>query len=587
MGGASSRNGRGGGADGSGAGYEVVEREEPLLLEGGPEEQNDESMAAGLLYSAGDNSSLRLGGDSSLGPAFGRHGRSGSVQNNGGEGLSDRNGYSGRGGGGGGGGGECCTISGRPLVYLCAACSSLCSILLGYDVGVMSGAKEFIRPDLGLSTVQNEVMVGSLNIVAAFGGLVAGKAADRLGRKPTTALACVVFITGATMMTLSHTFWFLLLGRVVTGVGVGCAMVIAPVYITELAPPDVRGMLVSLTDICINVGIVFGYAASLLCSDVFNSDSAKWRSMIGIGMLPPLLILACLSLMPESPRWLVAAGRNADALHVLKRVMDDEDDAESTLQTISEATTTTEATWKDVLVPSDRTVKAAMVLGIGLGFWQQASGSEAAVYYTPEVLKDKGWANRAILRGNMGVGGFKLLGEVVAFMLLDRIGRRPLFLVSSVLVTLCLLMVGFAFLLNWTSMLTLFWLCMFMFTFSLGLGPVTFVVASEIFPVTIRGKAMSVVIFVNRMMSGVIALSYQSMSEAMTPEGSFFFFAALSAISVAFYYFWVPETRGRTLEEITADLGSSLPPSVPGPRAGPANGGPRHVPLARDDEEVY
>ncbi|CAM9689067.1 unnamed protein product [Scytosiphon promiscuus] len=593
MGGATSRNAREGGGGGS-TGYEVVEREEPLLGDevlGGEakRDSNDDSVAAGVLWSAGDNPSLSSGGDASLGPAFGRHGRSGGA----GEGGDNRR-YSinddvstGVGGGRGSGG---CTISGRALVYLCAMCSSLCSILLGYDVGVMSGAKEFIKPDLGLTTVQNEVMVGSLNIVAAFGGLLAGKTADRLGRKPTTALACIVFIVGATMMTMSHSFAFLLMGRVVTGVGVGCAMVIAPVYITELAPPDVRGMLVSLTDICINVGIVFGYGASLLCSDVFESDSGKWRSMIGIGMLPPLLILACLSLMPESPRWLIATGNHVEALRVLKRVMDDDAEAERTLETIAQATSTREATWKDVLLPTDRTVKAAMVLGVGLGFWQQASGSEveAAVYYTPEVLKNKGWQNRAILRGNMGVGGFKLLGEVVAFMLLDRIGRRPLFLASSTLVTFCLLMVGSAFLLNWTSMLTLFWLCMFMFTFSLGLGPVTFVVASEIFPVAVRGKAMSVVIFVNRMMSGVIALSYQSLSEAMTPAGSFYFFSALSAVSVAFYYFLVPETRGRTLEQITADLGSSSPPSLPGPRGNvSSSSGPRHVPLPASDEEVY
>ncbi|CAM9871628.1 unnamed protein product, partial [Laminaria digitata] len=164
----------------------------------------------------------------------------------------------------------------------------------------------------------------------------------------------------------------------------------------------------------------FRYAASLLCSNVFDTDSAKWRSMIGFGMLPPIFILLCLALMPESPRWLISKGRKADALVVLKRVLGDHQEAEESLQTISEATSTEEATWRDVLLPQDRVVKAAMLLGVGLGFWQQASGSEAAVYYTPEVLKQKGWADADILKGNMGVGGFKLLGEVVAFVLLDR-----------------------------------------------------------------------------------------------------------------------------------------------------------------------
>ncbi|CAM9373855.1 unnamed protein product [Ascophyllum nodosum] len=599
-----------GGANGKSRGsgtasvYEAVEREEPLLLEAmevlppeedrGQEMPDNEAVSAGLLWSSGrgDKPSLRSRGDPSLGPAFGRRPGSGSMVVIDGNSTS-REAEEGMDGdprwGTGNGGREedrSWAVSGRPLVYLCAVCSSLCSILLGYDVGVMSGAKEYIRPDLHLSEGRLQVVVGSLNIVAAFGGLLAGKTADRLGRKPTTALACIVFIVGATIMTMSRSFEFLLLGRVVTGVGVGCAMVIAPVYITELAPPDVRGMLVSLTDICINIGIVLGYAASLVCADVFATDSGKWRSMIGIGMLPPVLILACLTIMPESPRWLICAGRKAEALHVLKRVLGNDREAEESLETISQGMSNQEATWRDVLLPRDRVVKAAMIVAVGLGFWQQASGSEAAVYYTPEVLKTKGWDDKKILIGNIGVGGFKLLGEVVAFMLLDRIGRRPLFLVSSVLVTLCLVMVGNSFFLDWSTRVVLFWLCMFMFCFSLGLGPVTFVVASEILPVTVRSKAMSVVICINRLMSGVIALSYESMSFEMSNAGSFYFFAWLSAFSIAFYAYWVPETRGRTLEEITADLGASTS-SAPGIQVG--HRGARHHPLPdidEDDEEA-
>ncbi|CAM9701001.1 unnamed protein product, partial [Phaeothamnion confervicola] len=149
-------------------------------------------------------------------------------------------------------------ISPRSLIWLCAICSSLTSVLLGYDVGVMSGAILYIKTTLGLSTVQQEVTVGSLNLIAAFGGLVAGKAADALGRKKAIAMACFIFMVGATTMTIARSFEMLLAGRIITGVGVGCGFVIAPVYITELAPPDVRGKLVSLTDICINLGILLG-----------------------------------------------------------------------------------------------------------------------------------------------------------------------------------------------------------------------------------------------------------------------------------------------------------------------------------------
>ncbi|CAN0188939.1 unnamed protein product, partial [Discosporangium mesarthrocarpum] len=269
-------------------------------------------------------------------------------------------------------------LSGKALVYVCAVCSSLCSVLLGYDIGVMSGAKEFIRPDLGLSSVQEEVVVGSLNIVAAFGGLVAGKAADSIGRKPTIALSCAVFISGAGIMTLSTGFVALLVGRIITGIGVGCAMVIAPVYITELAPTNIRGMLVSLTDICINVGILFGYGSSIACSSVFKGDSTRWRSMVGVGTIPPALILACLTLMPESPRWMISKGRDREGLAILRRVSEV---SLPCLRLFGGGGGRQGSSWMDVLAPRDKKVQAAMLVGLGLGFWQQASGSEVREIY--------------------------------------------------------------------------------------------------------------------------------------------------------------------------------------------------------------
>eukprot|EP00611_Tribonema_gayanum_P004868 TRINITY_DN140_c0_g1_i7.p1 TRINITY_DN140_c0_g1~~TRINITY_DN140_c0_g1_i7.p1 ORF type:complete len:522 (-),score=160.57 TRINITY_DN140_c0_g1_i7:1182-2747(-) len=433
---------------------------------------------------------------------------------------------------------------------------SLCSVLLGYDVGVMSGAKEYIQPDLELSDSQTAVIVGSLNLVAALGALMAGKAADALGRRVTIALACTVFIVGAAMMAGSGSFGALLTGRVVTGVGVGAAMMVAPIYIAELAPPDVRGALVSLTDISINLGILLGYGGAILFDSVLTGESAKWRAMVGAGAIPPALVLMCLVCMPESPRWLIAKGNPRAGYSVLLRILADAKAARTSLHEMTESIShhAREARWKDVLCPSDRAIAAAVSIGLGLGFWQQASGSEAAVYYSPEVLKHSGWDGRDLLLGNIAVGTFKLAGEVVAFFLLDRVGRRPLLLVSSITSTLCLMAIALAFHLQWGGGAVLFLLSSFMLCFSLGLGPVTFVVASEIFPLAVRGKAMSLVVFINRAMSGIIALSYTALATALAPSGSFLMFAALSGISVLFYYWKVPETNGKTLEQITAEL---------------------------------
>lgn len=440
-----------------------------------------------------------------------------------------------------------CSLTGRQLVLLCALCSSLTSVLLGYDVGVMSGAKEYMRPDLGLTGGETEAAVGCLNISAALGAAVAGTLADPLGRRAAIAIACIIFMIGTGACVAANGIYLLLAGRIITGLGVGCAMVIAPIYIAELAPADIRGALVSLTDISINLGILLGYAGSIACRP-------DWRLMIGLGLLPPALILICLKGLPESPRWLVSKGRQTEALVVLRRVSGSVTEAVDSLAHIVDSVNhhAKTSSWIDVLKPKDRAVRSAVCIGVGLGFWQQASGSEAAVYYGPEVLAQSGWSADQLLLGNVAIGFFKLFGEIIAFFLLDRVGRRPLLICSAGSMTIILLALSIATSASsidgWTLLCLL---CTFMFMFSIGLGPVSFVCASEIMPLQIRSKGMALVITVNRLMSGTIATSFISLQTYLTTSGAFATFACLSAASVVFYAVCVPETCGRTLEEIS------------------------------------
>eukprot|EP01084_Bolivina_argentea_P165514 287531_1 len=445
-------------------------------------------------------------------------------------------------------------IHGRRLVYVCATMSSLSSILLGIDVGVMSGAKEYMTPDLGLNTVQEELIVGILNVIAAFGALVAGTVADYFGRKPTILLASILFLIGATMMVSSFGFIQMLIGRILTGLGVGCAMMIAPVYTAEIAPPDVRGMLVSLTDIAINLGILLGFAWSEAVDSFVSSDSARWRIMLGIGIIPPIFIILCLAIMPESPRWLVIKGRKNDSLNILQRICESKYEAKELLESISksvEAHHEEKPTWRNILFPEHKAMQRVLVIAVMLGICQQISGTEAAVYYTPEILKEAGWNESQVLVGTIYVGVCKLGGEILAFLLLDRVGRRPLFIFSSTFSTFFLVLLGLTFTYAWSGSVALLWLCMFLASFSIGLGPGTFVVASEIVPLSARSKTMGVVICVNRLASGIIAISFVSMMDTFTLQGTFHIFAVLSCMSVFFYALCVPETLGQTLEQVT------------------------------------
>ncbi|CAM9206663.1 unnamed protein product [Ascophyllum nodosum] len=458
-----------------------------------------------------------------------------------------------------------CNVAHLPLCSV----PSLTSVLLGYDVGVMSAAILDIEEDMSLSAFEAEVLVGSLNVIAAFGGLIAGKASDALGRKMAIALACAIFIAGAGIMTVAQTYFQLLVGRLLTGLGVGCGFVVAPVYITEITPPHIRGKLVALTDIMINIGILLGYVTGFACQELIPPVWLKWRIMLGIGIVPPAVIVICLTFLPESPRWLISRGRVEEGYKVLGRVIDDRDEVRETLAAIlksiqkhggeTDGTENDEPGWMEVLWPSDRVVRAALFVGLGLGFWQQASGSEAAVYYSPHVLEATGMNSRGLLlAGTCMVGVFKLLGEVLAAVLIESYGRRPLFLVSSITSTITLFGIGLSFMCQWSALPTLVILCLFMFCFSIGLGPLTFVVAAEVFPMQVRGKAVSLVVFVNRLLSGLIATSFLSISNALTPGGAFFAFGGVSLMSVFFYYFCVPETRGKTLEQISDDLAAEF-----------------------------
>eukprot|EP00638_Chattonella_subsalsa_P006603 CAMPEP_0117754464 /NCGR_PEP_ID=MMETSP0947-20121206/12847_1 /TAXON_ID=44440 /ORGANISM="Chattonella subsalsa, Strain CCMP2191" /LENGTH=387 /DNA_ID=CAMNT_0005573563 /DNA_START=102 /DNA_END=1262 /DNA_ORIENTATION=+ len=352
----------------------------------------------------------------------------------------------------------------RTLVLLSAIISSLTSILLGYDVGVMSGAILYIKDDLDLTTTEEELVVGSLNLVAAFGGLVAGKAADMIGRKSAIGMACIIFIIGATIMTASTDFWILLIGRIITGLGVGCGFVISPVYISEITPPDMRGMLVSLTDISINFGIVLGYTSSYVIT-VAISDNWKWRLMLGIGIIPPILILLGLMVLPESPRWLVQKGRKQEGMMVLAKISPSPEVAAESLTSIEDAIhgENQEATWREVLFPKGKLLQRVIWIVLGLGFWQQASGSESVVYYTPTVLEEAGLTSETqLLGGTIAVGLFKLGGEVVAAFLVEKYGRRMLLMTSVILQTVSLFAI--AAVLNYldSSALDLITMCSFM-----------------------------------------------------------------------------------------------------------------------------
>ena len=387
----------------------------------------------------------------------------------------------------------------RPTVILCVICASSFSFLLGYDIGIMSGAKRLIKREFGLTEGELELLVGILNIVSGPGGLISGRLADSLGRRPSAALACTVTLVGALLMATANSFGLLLTGRVITGIGVGCCFHVAPLYLAEIAPKEVRGKLISFFDLFINVGILAGYLVGWALAPSVTADAAAaaasssraWRYMLGIGALPPALNLLGLLWLPESPRFLVAVGREREAAEVLGRIYA-ADEADTTLEVLRDERRGSKpltfcAGLRRVFYPAKGAPRAMIVAGMGVAFWQQATGVEAAVYYTPETLESAGITDESmLLLATVGVGLVKVVFIIVAACLVERVGRVKLLVVSTAGIGLSQFLLGLSFHLGRNVGLALTGQCLFMAAFSIGAGPCSMMVASELFPLQVR-----------------------------------------------------------------------------------------------------
>lgn len=466
------------------------------------------------------------------------------------------------------------------FAFACAMLASMTSILLGYDIGVMSGASLFIKDDLKISDTEVEVLLGILNLYALIGSFAAGRTSDWLGRRLTIVLAGAIFFVGALMMGLAPNYPFLMAGRFVAGIGVGYALMIAPVYTAEVSPASSRGFLTSFPEVFINIGILLGYVSNYAFAHL--SLHLGWRLMLGVGAIPSVFLAVGVLAMPESPRWLVMQGRLADAKTVLDKTSDTPEEAAERLADIKSAAGIPEhcnedtvtvpkrskaggGIWKELLIFPTPAVRRILISAVGLHFFQQASGIDSVVLYSPRIFKKAGLTSKNQLLGaTVAVGFTKTVFILVATFLLDRIGRRPLLLSSTGGMILSLVGLGFGLTmvdhhpdakLTWAIALSIASTLTYVAFFSIGLGPITWVYSSEIFPLRLRAQGCSIGVAVNRVTSGVLTMTFISLYKAITIGGSFFLYAGVAAVAWVFFFSYLPETRGKTLEEMEGFLG--------------------------------
>jgi sugar porter (SP) family MFS transporter len=441
----------------------------------------------------------------------------------------------------------------RRHVLGAAGVTALGGLLFGYDTGVVSGALLFLKNDFGgLSSFQQELVTSLLLVGAMFGAFGAGKVADRIGRRPTVLITAVVFVVGVLLAAFTPTFWTLLVARLVIGLAVGSASMTVPLYIGEMAPPRIRGALVSLNQLAITSGILASYLV-----DYGLAGSGDWRLMFGLAVIPAVLLFVGTLTRKESPHWLIRQGREDEARSVLRKVR--EGDIEAEVAEVKEVAAHKVGA-RDLLA---RGVRPALWLGILMAVFQQITGINTVIYYAPSLLAGAGLGNSASLLANVVNGAVNVGMTIVAIRLLDRTGRRPLLLTGTAGMAVGMIITGLAFLggdqlHGWTAYLGIAGLLIYTGSFAVGLGPVFWLMIAEIYPLRIRGQAMSVATIANWGANFVVTISFLTLLDVITPKGVFFLFAFLTLVALAYFARRVPETKQRSLQEIERDLGVQM-----------------------------
>ncbi|KAF5448780.1 hypothetical protein F2P56_029284 [Juglans regia] len=464
-------------------------------------------------------------------------------------------------------------------VIACAVSASMTSVLLGYDFGVISGAILYIKEDLKITDVQVEILVGILNLYCLIGSFAAGRTSDWIGRRYTIVVAQAIFFAGAILMGFATSYAFLMVGRFVAGIAVGYGLMVAPVYTAEISPTSSRGFLTSFTEVFINGGILLGYVSNYAFSKL--PTHLGWRMMLGAGAIPAIIIGLLALGMPESPRWLVMQGRLGDAKLVLDKISDSKEEAEIRLAGIKRVAGISEDCidnvvpvpkqsdgkylWKDLILHPTPSVRHALIAAVGIHFFQQVSGIDSIVLYSPRIFEKAGiTSTNDKLLATVAVGFAKTLLILVATFLLDKIGRRPLLLssITGMIISLATLGIGLTIIeksdqkLMWAVALCIAMVLAYVSFFSIGVGPVTWVYSSEILPLRLRSHGVSIAVAVSRLTSAVISMTFLSLGKWITTGGAFFLYTSFAIVSCFFFYFMLPETQGRTLEDMEGLFGN-------------------------------
>lgn len=435
-------------------------------------------------------------------------------------------------------------------VFTCVL-AALAGLMFGLDIGVISGATQFIQKEFGVSDHTIEWIVSAMMLGATFGALLAGWMSSALGRKRSLILAAILFVAGSLLCGFAWSPDTLIAARVLLGLAIGVATFTAPLYLAEVAPEYIRGAMISLYQLMITIGILVAFL-----SDTAFSYSGNWRWMLGIIAIPGALFLLGVLFLPDSPRWLMMKQRDAEALDVLQRLRGNPEIVEREANDIREQLRTPQRGWHMFLENSN--FRRSVGLGILLQLMQQFTGMNVVMYYAPRIFQDMGYDTTAQMWFTAIVGLTNVLATFIAIALIDRWGRKPIlytgFAVMAVGLGVVGSMMGGGAHSHGMQLFTVCMLLVFIVGFAMSAGPLIWTLCSEVQPLKGRDFGIGCSTMTNWIANMIVGFTFLTLLNSFGHTNTFWLYAGLNAVFIVLTFWLVPETKGVTLEQIERNL---------------------------------
>ena len=434
----------------------------------------------------------------------------------------------------------------RLYVYAVSLVAALGGLLFGFDIAIINGALVFLKREFALSDAGTELAASALLVGCIFGAAMTGALGDRYGRRKMLLTAAVLFLLSSVAAAVPRSLAEFAAARFAAGLAVGIVSVLSPLYIAEMSPARIRGRLVSINQLAVVIGMLLAYWMSWMLADLGQSS---WRWMFASAAVPSVLFFAALIPLPESPRWLVKEDRIAEAGRVLGRLNPPED-AERELESIRQAVAEESGSLAELFRPG---LRRALIIAVSLAILQQISGVNTILFYGSVIFTEHvgSQSASAALLANVVIGFTNFVFTIVSLFIIDRIGRRAILMLAAGGMGASLTVLGLLFKLQPDAAYPILAVILvFVAFFAVGMGPGVWVVMSELFPTRIRGRAMAIATVTLWSACTLLTFTFLSLVNALGPYGTFWLYAGICAFTFLFVWNAVPETKGRTLEEI-------------------------------------